>query len=356
VYNVNGTLTTEYPFIYRYYSGGTFATSVNATAHTPAISSASTAYLYYLLSVESSAHPGVFRMNLTLTYRNSGGTTQTTLRRIDVPLAGYGSLRVQRVVITPSKVYPGDQGNNLKVYIINDGTTVARNVEVTITLKPPLNTSWAGSDRVYLGSLTSGQALAADFYFDIDESASSPKAYSVPLTVKYGADQAKTEEDTVIVYVSGKASFAIDGIDMPPTISSGDMGVTVKVSLRNLGNVTANSVRAELRGSNVFSGTMSDYLASVSSSGRAQATFALDVADQARPDVYTLSLRVSWTQDNTQFSQTLTLPVRVQAKQPVALYVLAIAGLVAAVGVLVWLRGRTRAERIPPEPPRAPVR
>jgi len=84
---------------------------------------------------------------------------------------------------------------------------------------------WAGSDRAYLGSLASGQTLAADFYFDIDESASSPKANSVPLTVKYEADQVKKVENRVIVYVTGKASFTIDSADMPIKISPSDTGV-----------------------------------------------------------------------------------------------------------------------------------
>jgi len=338
-WNVNGTLVLSYPFSYTYTSNGKifYASRVNASAGVlfPGYSFT----FRYLLSIDSGAKDGVYRLILLLSYKTYADITVTTSRSVDVPVWS-GEIRVQRFISLPLKIYPGDTQVNLKIWVVNSGTATAKDVNLLLLLTSNFKSSSSGSDAVFLGTMLPGQVSEADFYIDIDESAPSG-AHELLLAVSSGLDSNATMS-SVPLYVSEKAKFEVVGVE-PREVFAGDYGAVVRVTMRNISNVTGESVRVQLKTGNFFSGTTTDYLGAIGAGENKTATFMLDIDSRANSGRCYMDLRVDWTQDDKSFDQTSSIGLQVSQRPLSIIYGAVIATVVVVLVGVFSLRKRRRS-------------
>jgi len=338
-WNVNGTLVLSYPFSYSYTSDGKifYASRVNASAGVlfPGYSFT----FRYLLSIDSGAKDGVYRLSLLLSYKTYADITVTASRSVDVPVWS-GEIRVQRFMSLPLKIYPGDTQVNLKIWVVNSGTATAKDVSLLLLLTPSFKQSSSGSDAVFLGTMLPGQVSEANFYIDVDGSASSG-AHEILLAVRSGLSSNATMS-SIPLYVSEKAKFEVVGVE-PGEVFAGDYGTVVRVTLRNVSNVTSESVRVQLKTGNFFSGTTTDYLGAIGDGENKTATFILDIDGRANSGRCYMDLRVEWTQDDKIFDQTSSIRLQV-SQRPLSIIYGAIITVVVVVLIGVFsLRKRRRS-------------
>ena len=342
-WNVNGTLVLSYPFNYTYTSDGKifYASRVNASAGVLFPGNSFT--FRYLLSIDSGAKDGIYRLRLLLSYKTYADITVTASRSVDVPIWS-GEIRVQRFMSLPLKIYPGDTQVNLKIWVVNSGTATAKDVNLLLLLTPNFKPSSSGSDAVFLGTMLSGQVSEANFYIDIDESTPSG-AHELLLAVTSGLTSNATMS-SIPLYVSVKAKFEVAAVD-PGEVFAGDYGIVVRVTLRNISNVTGESVRVQLKTGNFFSGTTTDYLGAIGAGENKTASFILDVDGKVNSGICYMDLRVEWTQDDKSLDQTSSIGLQVSQRPLSIIYgAIVIAVVAVLIGVFSLRRRRRSGQKI----------
>jgi hypothetical protein len=126
----------------------------------------------------------------------------------------------------------------------------------------------------------------------------------------------------VSIFISEKAFFEILKIE-PSEVYADTSGTVVRVTVKNVSNVTAESLRAQLKVGNFFSGTIVDYLGDVHPQENKTAAFALNIDGRAAPGLYRFDLRLDWTQDEKALSQTSAIALKVSQKPFPTFYVVA---------------------------------
>jgi len=338
-WSIEATLFLKPPFSYNYVVDGKVYSVPSVSTSGGVLLPGQSATLRYTLSVDPTAKEGIHRLNLGLFYKTQTDVEVTVDRYVDVPVWS-GDLRVQRVATSPTKIHPGDNQVNYKAWIINAGTAIAKNVEVKLQLKYPFKPSSSGSDRIFLGSLQPNQVSEADFYFDIDEYAAFGD-YSLELFIKYGYSRSGTTSQ-VPLYMNEKARFLITAVE-PNEAYAGDSGVNIRVTVRNTGNVTAESIRAQLRVGNYFSGTTTDYLGMLHFGEEKTAIFTLDIDGRIATGQYRIDLIFDWTQNDKSLNQKSSVMLRILPKPFPLLYV-AIIGII--VMAIAWSRVRKKKAAI----------
>ena len=239
---------------------------------------------------------------------------------------------------TPEKVFPGDTNIKLKVIILNSGSDV-RDVFVRLSLPTGFDPTYAGSDRASVGDIYADDDVTLYFYIDIDEQV-TPGYFKLPLQVKYDNSG---EWLSVPIVVSEKALFEVISIETEPKeIHIGDTGVIVRVTVKNTGQVTAESVQVELLVGSAFSGSTIDSLGIINPGETRQATFTIDVDKSASPGQYPTQLTISWTQQGTDQVLTQNLSVTITIL-PMPLYITILPFLAIIVAIIlgvVWLQKR----------------
>ncbi len=152
----------------------------------------------------------------------------------------------------------------------------------------------------------------------------------------------QTEVGEIPLYVSEKVTFAIVQVE-PRATRAGDSGVSIRVTIRNAGNVTADSVRVQLRVGNYFSGTLTDFLGTIGPGESKTAYLTVDVDAKAQPQTYRMDLRIDWTQSDYSLDDTLGVELQVtEAELPIPL--IAVGFVLIALVIVVVVR-RRRAPR-----------
>jgi hypothetical protein len=143
--------------------------------------------------------------------------------------------------------------------------------------------------------------------------------------------------------VSEKVKFEL--VQVQPTIlHSGDSGVSIRITVKNVGSTGADSVRAQLRVGNYFSGTLTDFLGTMEPGESKTAFLTVDVDSKASPQTYKMDLRIDWTQSNNSLDETLPVEVQVvAAKLPIPLIAIALVLVALVIAVMVRRRIRARA-------------
>lgn len=296
--------------------------------------------LRFVLTVASDASAGAHRLTLIVGYKTSRDLlpVEKTLN-IDVPV-WTGDVRIQHVLTVPAKVYPGDNQIAVKAWLINAGTGSTTDLQVRLLLHDPFKPSSGGSDVFFLGTTEPGQVSEANFYLDISKAAEFG-SYNLSLVANHGST-GQTDIGEIPLYVSEKVAFDIVQLE-PRAIRAGDSGVSIRVTIRNAGNVTADSVRAQLRVGNYFSGTLTDFLGTIGPGESKTAYLILDVDAKARPQTYMMDLRIDWTQSDHSLDDTLAVELRVSsAELPIPL--IAVGFILIALVIVVVVR-RRRAPR-----------
>jgi len=315
------------PFSFEYYESGEKRSSLFVSLSVGDVQAGMSQRLRFILNIASNATEGIYRLPLQISYSSARELQEiTTTQNVDVPV-WRGKLHIQRIVTAPEKIYPGSIGVILRIWIVNTGQGAEQDLEVRLELNKPFKASSSGSDRVFLGIVPSYQATLAEFRIDIDGMAMYGD-YSVRLLSLAGT-AAPSLLGLVPLYLNEKARFEAFN-PSPEQIGSGDTGVTVSLSIRNTGGNAAKSVRVQLRPSNYFSGTLTDFLGTLDSGEQKTAFFTLDVDGKAPDGDYRVDLRIDWSQDESSLYDTATVVFKVR-KKPFVLQYAPLLGLAALV-------------------------
>ncbi len=335
--DVNAKLMLAPPFSYIYYVEGKRISADTVDQSAGDLQAGFSFTLRFVLTVASDAAAGVHRLTLIVNYK-----TARELLPVEKPLSvdipvWTGDVRVQHVLTVPAKVYPGDNQIVVKAWLVNAGTGSTADLQVRLVLEEPFNPSSAGSDVFFLGTMQPGQVSEADFYLDVSESAQFG-SYNLELVTA-----GQVEIGKVPLYVSEKARFELVQVE-PKVLRVGDSGVSVGITIRNVGSVTADSVRVQLRVGNYFTGTLTDFLGTVGPGESKTAYLTVDVDAKAQPQEYRMDLRLDWTQSNDSLDDTLTVDLQVTAAElPIPLIAVGAVLLALVIAVLVRRRRKARS-------------
>jgi hypothetical protein len=244
------------------------------------------------------------------------------------------------VLTVPTKVYPGDNQVVVEAWLVNAGTGSTSDLQVRLVLEEPFKPSSAGSDAFFLGTLQSGQISEADFYLDVSKGAQFG-TYNLKL-VTDSESTGQVEIGQIPLYVSEKVRFEVVQME-PKILHAGDSGASIKITIRNAGSLAADSVRVQLRVSNYFTGTLTDFLGTMGPGESKTAYLTVDVDAKAQPQTYKMDLRLDWTQSKNNLDDTLTVELQVTAPElPIPL--IAVAVVLLALVAAVVIRRRRKAQ------------
>ena len=296
----------------------------------------------FMVNIDSDAKEGIYQLALELTYRSARELQETSETvYIDIPI-WRGELHIQTVTTTPPKVYSGSKQVALRVSMINSGRGAVKNLEVFLDLQDPFKASSTGSDRAFIGTVQPSQPSQVQFLLDLADNA-EPGNY--PLKLKANIEGSNQTTIGIIDFtVAEKARFALLSIT-PETIHAGDSGVTLRVTIKNVSKMKAESVRLQLMAGNYFSGSLSDLLGTMNPGETKTASFTVDIDEKTVPQQYTVDLRLDWTQDEVyNLNDTLPLSITVEESGP-PLPLIAIAVLIIAVILFGYIRRRRQRKR-----------
>jgi hypothetical protein len=341
--DVSATLVLASPFSYIYNVNGSqnpvAAETVDQSAGDMLPGYSST--LRFALTVASDASAGVHRLTLILDYKTARDLlpVEKTLT-VDVPV-WTGDVRVQNVLTVPGKVYPGDNQVVVKAWLVNSGTGSTADLQVRLLLEDPFQESSGGSDSFFLGTMQPGQVSEADFYVDISKSAQFG-SYNLKLVTSSAGSSGQVEIGQIPIYLSEKVIFEVVQVE-PKIVHAGDSGVSIKITIKNTGTLSADSVRAQLLVGNYFSGTLTDFLGTMQPGESKTAYLTVDVDSKATSQVYKMDLRLDWTQSDSSLDNTLPVELQVSpAELPLPL--IAVAVVLLALVVVVVVRRRRKAQ------------
>jgi hypothetical protein len=296
--------------------------------------------------VASDASAGVHRLTLVVDYKTARDLSpvEKTLT-VDVPV-WTGDVRVQNVLTVPGKVYPGDNQVAVKAWLVNSGTGSTADLQVRLLLEDPFQESSGGSDSFFLGTMQPGQVSEADFYVDISKSAQFG-SYNLKLVTASAGSSGQVEIGRIPIYLSEKVIFEVVQVE-PKIVRAGDSGVSIKITIKNTGTLSADSVRAQLLVGNYFSGTLTDFLGTMQPGESKTAYLTVDVDSKATSQVYKMDLRLDWTQSDSSLDNTLPVELQVSpAELPLPL--IAVAVVLLALVVVVLVRRRRKAQEQKPK-------
>jgi hypothetical protein len=338
--DVTATLVLTPPFSYVYYDGGNRVSAETVDQSAGDIQPGYSSTLRFVLTVATDAVEGVHQLTLQVNYKTARelSPVQKTLS-VDVPV-WTGDVRVQHVLTVPADVYPGDNQVALKAWLVNAGTGSTADLQVRLVAQDPFKPSSAGSDVFFLGTMQPGQVSEADFYLDVSDSAQFG-SYSLRLVTEPQGSTGQVEIGQIPLYVNEKVRFDIVEVE-PKTVHAGDSGVTIKITIKNVGTIDADSVRVQLRVGNYFSGTLTDFLGTISPGESKTAYLTVDVDAKAEPKTYKMDLRLDWTQSNNSLDETKSVDVQVVAAE-LPLPLIAVAVVLIALVTVVVIRRRRKA-------------
>ena len=338
---VNAKLVLAAPFSYVYYVEGKQVSAETIEQSAGDMLPGFSFTLRFALAVASDATAGVHRLTLIVGYKTARELLPVDkVLNVDVPV-WTGDVRVQRVLTVPAKVYPGDNQVAIKAWLVNSGTGSTADLQVRLMLEDPFKPSSGGSDTLFLGTVQAGQVSEADFYVDISKSAQFG-SYNLRLVTDSAGSNGQVEIGRIPVYVSEKVRFELVQVE-PTVLHAGDSGVSIRVTVKNIGSTTADSVRAQLRVGNYFSGTLTDFLGTMGPGESKTAYLTVDVDAKAKPQSYKMDLRIDWTQSDNSLDDTLPVELQVSAAE-LPLPLIAVAVVLLALVIVVVVRRRRKAQ------------
>jgi len=338
---VNAKLVLAPPFSYVYYENGNQLSAETIDQSAGDMLPGFPFTLRFALTVASDATAGVHRLTLILDYKTARELlpVQKTLG-VDVPV-WTGDVRVQHVLTIPSNVYPGNNQVAVKAWLVNSGTGATADLQVRLVLEDPFKPSSGGSDIFFLGTMQPGQVSEADFYIDISKSAQFG-TYNLRLVTDSDGANGQVDIGQIPIYLSEKVKFELVQVE-PQALHAGDSGASIRITIKNVGSTTADSVRAQLRVGNYFSGTLTDFLGTMGPGESKTAYLTVDVDANAKPQIYRMDLRIDWTQSNNSLDDTLPVELQVSAAE-LPLPLIAVAAVLLALVIAVVVRRRRKAQ------------
>ncbi len=289
---------------------------------------------------------------ITLTYEANGKHVSET-HLIGVQIQGRPTFQVQMVRVVPPLAFPGDVNTRVDVNLINAGFGIANNVSTILNLPRGLTPAFGNANTEYFGRILPNQNFTASYFLNIDPSATTSNH---PLTVSVQYYNNKFDNGKSVLnanfLVSPKAHFDLIGIAGSSQLYPGATNVPIKVTLKNTGTATAQTIATKFLGGNSIPGIKSPLMTAVGNTENVgnilpgqffTSTFVVNVdpaTSQAGQQV--ASIEIDWTQSQTSgtsltnnFIQTLPITYDVAQGPSYLLYYSGIPWTYIIIGVLL---------------------
>lgn len=303
--------------------------------------------LSYPVYVREGVRPGVYQVPLQLEWKAEKMAPKTQMVNINVLVEGDIAIGVGDVVTDPRDMRAGDDSVKLTVAFTNSGRADAREVKVHLQPQGPFQATYSESNRVFIGTLASGQAKSANFFLDLEETA-SPGKYTLPISVSYEDRKGNsyTRQKEVELMVKPKPYFQVSSHRVEPRKITPGTKVRLSVDVENIGHEEGESV--ELRviretGQPFSFDVRSDYIGTLAPGQEGTAVLEFDVEEgaAAKKNLLKLSLRSvgdSERGDDNVYTQELQVPVEVRegSREETSYLPYALAAVVA-LGIALYL-------------------
>lgn len=204
----------------------------------------------------------------------------------------------------PDTVHPGDTNVQLSIVLSNVGDDVAREVNATLLLGPPLTYNYYLNGAQFTGTritdiagdIDSGRSFTLGYTVNIDSNAKAG-TYRYNLLVSYNSarELQQVTNNLMIDVPIWKGELHIQGVLTVPTkIYPGSKQVLLKVGIVNSGNGAAKDLllRLALKPPFTASSSSSDqvYVGNISPDQGTEADFIVDLANDATFGQYSVTL------------------------------------------------------------------
>ncbi len=206
--------------------------------------------------------------------------------------------------MSPSTAHPGDVNAQISIVLSNVGDDVARGVNATLFLSPPLIYNFyqdgqqsSGSEISKIaGDMPAGQSFTVSYTVSVDPNAQEGiYHYDLQISYKSARELQQISKDVTIDVPLWKGELHVQNIvTLPIKIYPDSKQIVVKVWLVNSGRGAAKDVQLKLDLTPPFvessSGSDSIYVGNIPSGQSSEADFVVDVAADAKFGQYNVVL------------------------------------------------------------------
>jgi hypothetical protein len=232
-------------------------------------------------------------------------------RQAITPVSGIGvaNIAVTSVYwgsnpVVPSTAHPGDANVQLSIVLSNVGDDVARGVNATLFLGPPLTYNYYLNGTQYsttaiskiAGDIDAGRSFTLGYTVNVDSNAKEGiYRYNLLISYKSARELQQINSNLMIDVPLWKGELHIQGITTVPTkIYPGTKQVLLKVGIVNSGMGAAKDLQLQLALKPPFAASSSSsdriYVGNIPAGQGAEADFIVDVASDAQFGQYSIIL------------------------------------------------------------------
>lgn len=232
-------------------------------------------------------------------------------RQAITPVSGIGvaNIAVTSVYwgsnpVVPSTAHPGDANVQLSIVLSNVGDDVARGVNATLFLGPPLTYNYYLNGTQYsttaiskfAGDIDAGRSFTLGYTVNVDSSAKEGiYRYNLLISYRSARELQQVNSNVMIDVPLWKGELHIQGIITVPTkIYPGSKQVLLKVGIVNSGMGAAKDLQIQLALKPPFAASSSSsdriYVGNIPAGQGSEADFIVDVANDAQFGQYSIIL------------------------------------------------------------------
>ena len=206
--------------------------------------------------------------------------------------------------VVPSTAHPGDANVQLSIVLSNVGDDVARGVNATLFLGPPLTYNYYLNGTQYsttaiskfAGDIDAGRSFTLGYTVNVDSSAKEGiYRYNLLISYRSARELQQVNSNVMIDVPLWKGELHIQGIITVPTkIYPGSKQVLLKVGIVNSGMGAAKDLQIQLALKPPFAASSSSsdriYVGNIPAGQGSEADFIVDVANDAQFGQYSIIL------------------------------------------------------------------
>lgn len=286
---------------------------------------------------------------------DSNSNSYSETYTVGLELENKPNFKIGSITLTPSQSYAGDVADKISVQIFNAGL-VANDVYTTLRLPSGLSPAWGNATTMYFGKIDTFQTVSASFYVNVDNRILSGN-YPLALDINT-ANQSSSLNANFIV--AQKAIFNLVSLD-DSQLYPGSSNVPFKITLKNTGTASAQTITTKLLSGNDVAGVKSNTLTTIGNienigtmmPGQVfTTTFLVSLDPTSTPGDQSTSVEIDWTQNGTNnFVQTVTIPYHIANGPYYALYyhgipvTYVVISVFLIIGVFVFIKKRKKRLR-----------
>ena len=229
---------------------------------------------------------------------------------------GTPDFAIRSVRVDPLVTYPGDIGTRLDFNVMNAGYVISTNTSAKLQMSSGISPAWGGADSMYIGNLPPGHRVNASFYVKVSDAVAS---VNNPVSLLINHDKGRSILDTQFL-VAPKARFEVLNVDKSDQLYPGATNVPIKVTLKNTGSATAQTVTTEFLVGNSIPGVRSNTqtsIGNIENLGNGApghvfiSTFIVNTPGTTSSGDQSASIAITWSQTDTSGANTFvqTLPI-----------------------------------------------